>query len=153
MADTDFFYTLASGAGQGAFRCDVLPQVEIVRLASEECLHNGGSLEDLAGIGWIDPDEDPDAEDWKPARAWLPGEELSTACGKLADDGRYFEAWPDTPEGRAGFLAAADERGAGADARRVISKGIIYDEYHLMAGYPLATEGDHQARRPPGPGV
>lgn len=142
MADSDFFYTLSStgsrngAAGLGAFRCNVFPQVEIVRLASEECLREGSSLEDLAGIGWINPDEDPDAESWKPARAWLPGEEFSTACAKLADDGRYFEAWPDTPEGRAGFLAAADEYEAGADARRLLS-----------------VEGDPQAGRPPGPEV
>ncbi len=95
-----------------------LQEAEIIEIADKECARGSEALEDLAGIDWVEAADGTIS----PARDWKPGELFATACEKLADDGRAWDVYPDTQEGRADFVAAANALGLGDD-RWVLQAG------------------------------
>ena len=77
-----------------------LSKEEIVARAEDESTKEGDSLESLAGIRWVEDEEDEGR--WERE---LQGDELlSVAIEKLSDDGRLFRCFDLTKEGADDFL-------------------------------------------------
>lgn len=84
---------------------------EIIRWAEGDAGRQGDTLETFAGIGWVgagDPDEDGDYPDFVPERGWREGEQLAAAVDWMQRDGKMFEVFPRTAQGRTDYLARCE---------------------------------------------
>lgn len=88
-------------------------EADIVEFAINECIREGSSLEEIAGIGWI---ADGDFERVVPARPFEEGEKFKAALAKLNDDGRTYRVFNMDTEILA-FLAYAEGVGLSSTAR------------------------------------
>lgn len=97
---------------------------DIIEWARNECVREGRSLEEFAGIDFVCADTAQDAEscgEWVPARDWEEGEEFESACEKLSDDGRYFYAYAMDDTALVNeFLELAEDVGLGDRAREIV---------------------------------
>lgn len=90
----------------------------IVAAADEEMNRSGGSLEDMAGVEWI---EDADGN-IQPARELTYDEILALSIEKLGDDGRLYRAFKPDEVGAAAFIESAEYHGLGDKARAIVEK-------------------------------
>jgi hypothetical protein len=90
----------------------------IVEAADREMNRSGESLEDMAGIQWI---EDADGN-MQPARELTYDEVLTLSIKKLGDDGRLFETFSTDEAGAAAFVEAAEYYGLDDEARAIVEK-------------------------------
>lgn len=79
----------------------------VVEAASCELSRAGQSLEDMVGVEMI---EDADGN-FQPERELSFDEVVELSIQKLGDDGRLYEVYEDTDEGREAFVEAASEYG------------------------------------------
>lgn len=86
----------------------------IIEAAAHELAREGGTLENLGGIRWI---EDADGNS-RPEREITPEERLELSIQKLGDDGRLFEAFDDNSA--AEFIDAAKRYGLDDEARALV---------------------------------
>lgn len=91
----------------------------IIEAADHELTKSGESLFDLAGIEWVETNEDGDME---PARPLTDEEELNLSIGKLNDDGRLYITFPTDESGTAAFIEAAEEYCLEDKAREIVEK-------------------------------
>ena len=90
----------------------------IVEAAASEMIRSGESLEEMAGIEWI---EDADGN-MHPARKLTYDEVLALSIEKLGADGRLFAAFSTDEEGAESFVKTAEYYGVGDEARAIIEK-------------------------------
>lgn len=111
-------YSNTSRNGMGGLRPEVMWTFEssIVEAAAWELQRSGESLEDMAGIAWI---EDADGN-MKPARDLSYDEILAWSVEKLGDDGRVYITFNTDEAGAAEFIEAAEYHSLGDKARAVV---------------------------------
>jgi hypothetical protein len=90
----------------------------IVRLADYAMRKSGKTLEDLAGIAWL---EDKDGN-LHPERGLTPDEILTLSVEYLGSDGRLYETY--TMAEADDFLAAAELYGVVKQAARVVAAAL-----------------------------
>lgn len=90
----------------------------IVEAAARELLRCGESLEDMAGVEWIE-DEDGNMQ---PARELTDDELLALSIDKLGDDGRLYTTFSTDEAGAAAFIEAAGYYGLDDQARAIVEK-------------------------------
>ena len=113
-------YSNTSRYGMAGLRPQVMWVFDktIVEAAAFEMNRSGGSLEDMAGIEWI---EDADGN-MTPARDLTYDEVLALSIAKLGDDGRMYAAFTTDAVGAAAFIEAAEDNGKGDEARAIVEK-------------------------------
>lgn len=94
---------------------DLMTEKNIIEAAVAELDQRGESLEDLAGIGWV---EDADGS-MAPERDLTESEWMQHSIEKLADDGRIFEAFEMTKVGAEKFAERAEWFGLEIPARKL----------------------------------
>ena len=90
----------------------------IIEAAAWELNRSGESLEDLAGVEWIE-DEDGNME---PARDLTYDEVLALSIEKLGDDGRLYTTFGTDEAGAAAFVEAAEYHSLDDKARAIVEK-------------------------------
>ena len=119
---TTFFviYSNTSRNGMAGLRPQVMWTFDktIVEAAALEMNRSGESLEDMAGIEWI---EDADGN-MTPARDLTYDEVLALSIVKLGDDGRMYATFTTDAVGAAAFIGAAEDNGMGDEARAIVDK-------------------------------
>jgi len=90
----------------------------IIDAAAFEMNHSGGSLEDMAGVEWI---EDADGN-MQPTRDLGYDEVLDLSIEKLGDDGRLYSTFSTDEAGAASFIEASEYHGLGAEARAIVEE-------------------------------
>ena len=90
----------------------------IFEAADQEMTRSGESLEDLAGIEWV---EDVDGN-IKAARELTLDEALTLNIEKLNDDGRLYTIFSTDEAGAAEFIEAAKYYGLDDEARAIVEK-------------------------------
>jgi hypothetical protein len=90
----------------------------IIEAAAWEMRRSGESLEDMAGIEWIEDEEG----NIRPARELTYNEVLALSIEKLGDDGRLYITFSTDEAGAAAFIEAAEFYGLGDEARAVVEK-------------------------------
>lgn len=119
---TTFFviYSNTSRNGMAGLRPQVMWTLDktIVEAAAFEMNRSGESLEDMAGIEWI---EDADGN-MTPARDLTYDEVLALSIEKLGDDGRMYTTFTTDAVGAATFIEAAEDNGMGDEARAIVEK-------------------------------
>lgn len=109
-AKNPWYYTIQSTTSRNSttgLRPAIGPMLstdDLIRIAAEECRREGTTLEDLAGIDWIEGDDG----NFSAARPWIEGEKTTTATGKLNDDGRLFEIFLTSDDPAAYYDRAAE---------------------------------------------
>lgn len=91
---------------------------DIIDAADAELIHTSITLEDMAGIEWVD-DENGNPT---PARTLTYDEMLYFSIAALTYDGALFQTFRLTDAGAAEFIAAADDWGLGDEARALVDK-------------------------------
>lgn len=99
----------------------VSERAQWITTASRELKYCGLVFEDLAGIDWVE-DEDGNPH---PARHLTEDETWYFTVEKLRDDGRLFQAFEDTDEGRRHFVAAADPYGLREAAETLVRRVVV----------------------------
>ena len=120
MATTYFvLYSKTSRAGVVGLRPQVTWMFEaaIIEMATTELHRAGETLEDIAGIGWIE-DEDGNI---MPSRELSREEEFTFSVETLNDDGRLFRVFNTDADGAAEFIDAAQSYGLDDDARAIVA--------------------------------
>lgn len=119
---TTFFviYSNTSRNGMAGLRPQVMWTFDktIVEAAAFEMNRSGESLENMAGIEWI---EDADGN-MTPARDLTYDEVLALSIEKLGDDGRMYATFTTDAVGAADFIEAAEDNGKGDAARVIVEK-------------------------------
>lgn len=93
-------------------------RASLIEAAEAELQRCGQTLEDLAGVAW----RGDEVGNSKPERELGADEKFRLAIRKLDDDGRLFEAFDDTEEGRRQFIEAAKFYGRESDARELVAR-------------------------------
>lgn len=123
MTTSTTFFVIYSNTGRNGM-AGLRPQVmwtfdkTIFEAAAFEMNRSGESLEDMAGIEWI---EDADGN-MTPARDLTYDELLALSIEKLGDDGRMYTAFTTDAVGGAAFIEAAENNGMGDEARAIVEK-------------------------------
>lgn len=113
-------YSNASRNGVAGLRPQVMCAFDktIVEAAACEMNRSGESLEDMAGVEWI---EDADGN-MQPARELTYDEVLALSIEKLGDDGRLYATYSTDESGAAAFIEAAEYHGLDDEARAIVEK-------------------------------
>lgn len=90
----------------------------IIEAAAWEMNRSGESLEEMAGVEWI---EDADGN-MQPARELTYEEVLALSVEKLGDDGRLYTTFSTDEAGAAAFIEAAEYHGLDDEARAIVEK-------------------------------
>ena len=90
----------------------------IVEAAAWEMNRSGESLEDMAGIEWL---EDADGN-MQSARELTYDEVLALSIEKLGDDGHLYTTFSTDEAGAAAFVGAAEYHGLDAEALAIVEK-------------------------------
>jgi hypothetical protein len=90
----------------------------IVEAAAWEMTRSGESLEDMAGVEWI---EDADGN-MQPARGLTYDEVLTLSIEKLGDDGRLYRTFRTDEAGAATFIETAEHHGLDDEARAIVER-------------------------------
>lgn len=123
MTNSTTFFVIYSNTSRNSMY-GLRPQVTwafgkgIVDFAALEMNLSGESLEDLAGIEWI---EDADGN-MTPARDLAYGEVLALSIEKLGDDGRMYATFTTDALGAAAFIEAAEDNGMSEEAHAIVEK-------------------------------
>ena len=113
-------YSNTSRYGKAGLRPRVMLTFDktIIEAAAREMNRSGESLEDMAGVEWI---EDADGS-MQPARELTYDEVLALSVEKLDDDGRLYEIFSTDEEGALDFIEAAEHYGLDNEARAIVEK-------------------------------
>ncbi|NNM51240.1 MAG: hypothetical protein HKM02_03325 [Pseudomonadales bacterium] len=90
----------------------------IIEAAAFEMNRRGESLENMAGIEWI---EDADGN-MTPARNLTYDEVLALSIENLGDDGRMYTTFATDAAGASAFIETAEDNGMGDEARAIVEK-------------------------------
>jgi hypothetical protein len=93
-------------------------EADIFQAADREAFAKGASLEEAAGIKWIEDENGM----FQPDRELTREERLAVSVDKLGDDGRLFEIFKTDAEGAAAFIEAAEHYGIGDKARSLVDE-------------------------------
>lgn len=112
--DIFVIYSNTSRNGMAGLRPKVILTCEkdIVDAAAQEMRFSGETLEDMAGINWI---EDSDGN-FQPQRVLTDEEVLDLSIQKLGDDGRLYRTF----RSAAAFIEAAECHGLEDEARNIV---------------------------------
>ena len=123
MNASTFFYVIFSNTsrnGMAGLRPQVMwtSRAHIIEAAAWELNRRGDSLEDLAGIPWIQDDDD----NFVPERELTHEEVLKYSVEKLGDDGRMYDIFATDQDGAEAFIKAAERYGLDDEARAIVEK-------------------------------
>lgn len=113
-------YSKTSRNGTAGLRPQVMWVFDktIVKAAAMEMNRSGESLEDMAGVEWVE-----DADGYvQPARELTYDEVLALSIKKLGDDGRLYSTFSTDEAGAAAFIEAAEHHGLENQARAIVEK-------------------------------
>jgi hypothetical protein len=91
---------------------------KIIEAAALEMNRSGETLEDLAGVEWI---EDADGN-MQPTRRLTQDEVLDLSIEKLGDDGRLYSTFNTDDAGAAAFIETASRYGLDEQARDLVEE-------------------------------
>jgi hypothetical protein len=122
LESTPYFviYSKTGRYGKAGLRPQVMLTFDktIIEAAERELNRSGETLEDMAGVKWI---EDADGN-MQPARELTYDEVLALSVEKLDDDGRLYTIFSTDEEGALDFIEAAEEYGLDNEARDIVVK-------------------------------
>lgn len=156
---TDHYLVIFNRRNKGAYMLTATEK-EIITAAAEAAMKAGTSLEEMAGIGWVENAQG----DYEAARPWAKGEELQAAIDYNGRDGQYL-IFPDTVRGARDFKAEAKRLGLAKEAadllgpkngrppekyrteKQEVSDGLIWTFYERQADGSYAHAGKTKTKK------